>query len=341
MHTEVLPAPDIDSGTSAITRAAAIIRTGGLVAIPTETVYGLAANALDPAAVDRIYSAKGRPADNPLIVHISDIKDLDNLCTSVPPAARELAKRFWPGPLTMVLPRRPGILDGVTRGLDTVAIRVPDHPVALAIIKAAGVPVAAPSANISGSPSPTKAEHVVADLDGRIDAIVDSGPCRVGLESTVLDLSVSPPCLLRPGGVSRREIETAIGEKITVSNGEADIPRSPGVKYRHYSPKARVVTVLGRSEFAVSRVNSESGEFDGRCAALCFDGETGYDPNIFLRAIGSEDDPESIARRLFSELRELDAQGYDLIFVRSPRGEGIVAALQDRLRRASEKFIEE
>ena len=243
MKTQHLTEKDIET-------AAAILREGGLVGIPTETVYGLGASGLNPDAVRRIFEAKGRPQDNPLILHIPDETWLERYCRNIPPAAYTLAEKFWPGPLTMILRRRENVPNAVTAGLDTVGVRCPDHPVTLAIIRAAGVPVAAPSSNLSGRPSPTCAAHMAEDMDGRIDAIVDGGPCGVGVESTIVDLTCNPPRLLRPGGVPMEELHSVLGgmaidPAVTHQLGEGEQPRAPGMKYRHYAPKAPVTVIKG------------------------------------------------------------------------------------------------
>ena len=232
--------------------AGEILRAGGLVGMPTETVYGLAADATNPKAALSVFAAKGRPADNPLIVHISDLSQLPGVVREVPERAKKLLSAFWPGPLTMILEKAPAIPAEVTAGLDTVAVRFPVHPVARALIDAAGRPLAAPSANLSGRPSTTTAEHVLHDLQGRIPLILDGGPCQVGLESTVVDLSRGPAVLLRPGGVTREMLEAALGEPVALGKGvmeplpEGEKALSPGLKHRHYAPRAQVVVVLGR-----------------------------------------------------------------------------------------------
>ena len=233
--------------------AAKILQDGGLVGIPTETVYGLGANALDGTAVKRIFEAKGRPQDNPLIIHVTGAQWLPRYCADVPPLAYVLARKFWPGPLTMILKRRPIIPDETTAGLDTVAVRCPNHPVTLAIIREAGIPIAAPSANLSGRPSCTTAQDVLEDMDGRISGVVDGGPCAVGVESTILDLTCDPPRLLRPGGLPLEDLERLIG-KIDVDkavNGalaEGEKPKAPGMKYRHYAPKGKLILIDGAPE---------------------------------------------------------------------------------------------
>jgi len=232
-----------------ISRAAHILKQGGTVAFPTETVYGLGADALDPAAVLKIFEAKGRPADNPLIVHIASMDSLDKIATDIPPIAFELMDAFWPGPLTLVLMRKSAVPNITTGGLDTVAVRMPDNPVALALIKEAGTPLAAPSANTSGRPSPTTAGHVISDLSGRIDAVIDGGAVEVGVESTVLDVTYDVPVILRPGGVGVEEIKKCVGEVVIGYTDQAvekgEVVRSPGMKYTHYSPETRVVLVEG------------------------------------------------------------------------------------------------
>ena len=241
-----------ESDPAAIQEAAAILRRGGLVGIPTETVYGLGADALNEDAVVRIFLAKGRPQDNPLIIHVPDASWLEQYCRDVPPEAYRLAERFWPGPLTMILPRRDIVPLQTTGGLETVGVRCPDHPVTLAIIRAAGVPIAAPSGNTSGRPSPTTAAHMIEDMDGKIDGIVDGGPCTVGVESTIIDLTVTPPRLLRPGGLPLEALEEVLGEvsvdkAVTGLLAAGEHPRAPGMKYRHYAPHAPVTVVTGAS----------------------------------------------------------------------------------------------
>ncbi len=251
MQTESLQAND-----EGFARAAQILRSGGLVGIPTETVYGLAANALDGAAAAKIFAAKGRPADNPLIVHISKFEQIYDLVTEVPDSAKKLAKAFWPGPMTMILPKAPCIPNEVSAGLPTVAIRFPSHPAAQRIITESGLPLAAPSANTSGRPSPTTAQHVLHDLSGKIDAVLDGGPCGVGVESTVITLATNPPRLLRPGGITLEQLRAVLG---TVEMDDAVLHPlkegvravSPGMKYKHYSPKANVIILKGKDRKSV------------------------------------------------------------------------------------------
>ena len=327
----------------ALAEAGRILRGGGLVAFPTETVYGLGANALDSGAVEGIFSAKGRPADNPLIVHVYDPAQVYDLSDDVTVPARRLMEVFWPGPLTVVLPKSPVVPREVTAGLDTVAIRMPAHPVALAFMKAAGVPVAAPSANRSGRPSPTTARHVLDDLDGRIDAVIDGGPCRVGLESTVLDLAAEPPVILRPGGISREDIEGVLGrvevDPALITGGPGFIPRSPGMKYTHYSPRAQVITVTGDNhtrifEKAVRLISDNRAA--GRKVGVLASGETAGAYNADrVFTVGSRADLNAVARSLFYGLRFLDEQKVDVIIAEGYPETGIGAAIMNRLRKAS------
>ncbi len=340
--TEMLSVTDED-----LERAAQLIREGGLVAFPTETVYGLGASAMDPAAVSGIFTAKGRPGDNPLIVHIADVSQVYGLSEDITVPAQRLMEAFWPGPLTVVLPRKPGVPDVVTAGLDTVAVRMPDHPVALEVIRRAGVPVAAPSANSSGRPSPTSAAHVAEDLAGKIDAVVDGGPCRVGVESTVVDLTTEPPVILRPGGVTREELEGVLGHMETAASftyGPVEAPRSPGMKYRHYSPKAEVVLVTGgQPERVTEKINELISRYHcrGKQTGVLAAAETAgrYRADAVFN-LGSRGCPEEIARNLFNGLRSLDMQGVDIIISEGYAETGIGTAVMNRLRKAAGSIIE-
>lgn len=319
-----------------IRRAAELLRMGGLVAIPTETVYGLAANALNPVAVARIFKAKGRPQDNPLIVHLASPEDLPPFVLEVPGQAKKLMEAFWPGPLTIILPKSTLIPDIVSAGLETAAFRMPSHPVANAIIRAAGVPLAAPSANLSGSPSPTRAEHVLADLNGRIEAVVDGGECGVGVESTVVTLAGGVARVLRPGGVTPEQIEKVLGDvqvDDAVLNPVAKGERvaSPGMKYKHYAPKAHVTILEGELEAFLKYVRSHSEPGTG---VLCFEGEQGLMelPSLTYGHSGSS---EEQARRLFDALRGLDELGVSRVFARAPSKTGVGLAVYNRLLRAA------
>jgi len=335
---------------TAIERAALLLREGGLVAFPTETVYGLGANALDLAAVARIFDVKGRPRFDPLIVHIADRSDLEPLVTEFPPAARQLADRFWPGPLTLVLPKAAIVPDLVTAGGPTVAVRIPDHPLALALLRAAGLPVAAPSANPFGRVSPTTAEHVREQLGDRIDLILDGGPCRVGIESTVLQLTDGRARLLRPGGVTLEEIEAVIG-RVTVPD-PAEFSRratllpgarpmdegmvaglaSPGLLPQHYAPRTRLVLVDDSETHEVSEVGT--GRRVGLLSARPFSGTGLYQAVEVLSQTG---DLCESAANFFAALRRLDAAGLDLIIAQTFPEQGLGRALNDRLRRAASK----
>ncbi len=321
---------------SAIKTCAEIIKRGGLVGMPTETVYGLAANALNGKAVADIFKAKGRPQDNPLIVHISRIDELYPLVSEVPETALRLAKAFWPGPLTIILPKSDIIPDEVTAGLNTVAVRMPSHPVARRLIELCGVPLAAPSANSSGLPSPTTAEHVIRDMDGKIDAILNGGACDVGVESTVISLAGKKPRVLRPGGISPEELSSVIGEveidPAVLSQLRAEeVAASPGMKYKHYSPKAKVYIVQG--DFENYKRYVEAAESENKFA-LCFDGE---EKELTLPSLtyGHAKSPKEQAHRLFNALRELDDLGAGTVYARSPELSGMGLAVYNRLLRAA------
>ena len=327
MKTELLDA-------SMAARAAEILASGGLVAIPTETVYGLGANALDEEAVKRIFEVKGRPQDNPLILHVASAAELDKWCRAVPPEARLLTDRFWPGPLTLVLERQPVVPLRVTAGLETVAMRCPDHPLTGEVLRLAGVPVAAPSANLSGKPSTTTAEHCIHDLWGTVDAILDGGPCRVGVESTILDLTVTPPRVLRPGGVTLEELRSLLPET-ELDPGLVrpdETPKAPGMKYRHYSPRAEVRLLRGGPEKFDEYVNALPDE---GTAVLCYAGEEGRWPGKRTLCCGREDAPETVAAGLFDCLRALDTPEIKLICARCPSEEGIGRAVVNRLKKAA------
>ena len=320
-----------------ISAAAKILREGGLVGIPTETVYGLGANAMDGEAVRRIFEAKGRPQDNPLIIHVAGAQWLPRYCADVPPLAYVLARKFWPGPLTMILKRRPIIPDETTAGLDTVGVRCPNHPVTLAIIREAGVPIAAPSANTSGRPSCTTAQDVLEDMDGRISGVVDGGPCAVGVESTILDLTCDPPRLLRPGGLPLEDLERLIG-KIDVDkavNGalaEGEKPKAPGMKYRHYAPKAPVTVVTGAPEKSAREILRRVGPTSG---VICFDEFAELFPEQEVHTLGPSGDKLIQAQRVFDALRTFDASPVTEIFTQCPDNRGLGLAIGNRLKKAA------
>ena len=324
-----------------IAEAALCLRQGELVAFPTETVYGLGANALDETAAQKIYAAKGRPSDNPLIVHIYDKAQLEQLVSYVPPKAEALMAAFWPGPLTLVLPRAQAVPDCVTGGLATVGIRMPDHPAALALLKACGLPLAAPSANTSGKPSPTHAEHVYHDLSGRIAGIIDGGPTTVGLESTVLDVTIEPPVILRPGGVSQEAIERVIGpvEADTSLQDAEDVPKAPGTKYKHYAPEAAVIICPGTPEEIAGQLKTVLAE-EARPLELMISEETAallgeVPPRVSVRILGRRAQPETLAHELFDALRWFDEQPAEVIYTERFPDEQIGAALMNRLQKAA------
>ncbi|HEX3269076.1 MAG TPA: L-threonylcarbamoyladenylate synthase [Ktedonobacterales bacterium] len=324
---------------SAIARAAALLREGKLVAFPTETVYGLGADATDPDAVAAIFAAKERPASDPLIVHIADLEQLASVVAQTPPLALKLAERFWPGPLTLVLPRAASIPLNVTAGGPTVGVRMPSSVVAQKLLRAAGVPVAAPSANRFMRTSPTTAAHVMADLDGRIDCVLDGGPCAVGVESTVLDLTTTPPRILRPGAVTLealREIAPGIEGPMTADIGS--VARAPGQMERHYAPRTPLIVFAGQGERALAaiRTEAETALAQGkRVGALLPDNEISALDGLDARIEPLGADLAAVSRNLYAALRALDSAGPDLLLTHSYDDEGLGLALNDRLRRAA------
>jgi L-threonylcarbamoyladenylate synthase len=330
----LLPVDPLHPEAAVLRQAAEVLRAGGLVAFPTETVYGLGAHALDPAAVQRIYDAKGRPAYNPLIVHLSDTAAARGLASAWPEQAERLAAAFWPGPLTLVLPKHDSIPDSVTAGLPSVALRVPAHPVAHALLRQAGIPVAAPSANRSTGVSPTTAQHVARSLGERVDVIVDGGPCPVGIESTVLSLAGAVPTLLRPGTISVDDLRPVIGEVALPSSatvGTAARP-SPGMLDRHYAPRATVRIVPRAERARVLAQAAESVDGGSRVGALLLD--YAHDPRI-APVVRMPDDPAGYAARLYAALHEMDDAGCDPILVDQPPDAPAWAGVRDRLRRAA------
>lgn len=332
--TELLPVTP-----EALAQAGALIRSGELVAFPTETVYGLGANALDADAVKRIFEAKGRPGDNPLIVHISAVEQLGPLISVEPsPMARALMDACWPGPMTLVFPKSMIVPPAVTAGLDTVAVRFPAHPAARALIDAARRPVAAPSANRSGRPSPTTAAHVLADMDGRIPMILDGGPCAVGLESTVIDMTGDVPRILRPGGVTPEMIEAVCGaarvdEAVMRPLREGERPRSPGMKYRHYAPRGSLTVVQGDEAAVIARIKQLYDAAEGTPLILALEGHLpAYGDR---RALSLGVDAAGMARALFDALRQADDLGADALFSEAVPADGLGLAVMNRLGRAA------
>ena len=322
---------------NAVAEAAAILRRGGLLGIPTETVYGLGADALNEDAVRRIFEAKGRPQDNPLIIHVPSADWLARYCRDVPDAAYQLAARFWPGPLTMILPRRDIVPLRTTGGPETVGVRCPDHPVTLAIIEAAGVPIAAPSGNTSGRPSPTTAGHMMEDMLGKIEGIVDGGPCTVGVESTILDLTVQPPRLLRPGGLPLEALEQVLGEvavddAVRRKMGEGERPRAPGMKYRHYAPKAAVTVVAGPARRSAAYIQQYLPEGAG---VICFDEYAPLFAGHIVHRLGPADDKLAQAQHVFDALRTFDDTDVPEIYAQCPDESGLGLAVSNRLKKAA------
>lgn len=324
-----------DPATASI--AAELIRKGELVAIPTETVYGLGADGLNVAAVAKIFEAKGRPQDNPLILHISRAEEMERFCHSIPQAAYTLAEKFWPGPLTMVLPARDIVPRRTTGGLSTVAVRCPDNGVTREIIRLAGVPIAAPSANISGKPSTTTAEHVLHDHQGKIAAVVDGGPCRVGVESTIVDLTEQRARLLRPGGITPEQLQEVLGElvvdkAVTAQVDKDAVVKAPGMKYRHYAPAEPVVIVAGSREKAAAYIHRHFVPGD---RVLCFEEELPLYRDCAPLAYGREADVNTLSAGLFAALRELDDERIHQVYARCPVGGGVAYAVQNRLKKAA------
>jgi L-threonylcarbamoyladenylate synthase len=335
MFTEIIECSK-EINLQGINRAAQLLRAGQLVGIPTETVYGLAANALNEKAVAAIFEAKGRPQDNPLIVHLASPDWLPTYALQIPDTAKRLMEAFWPGPLTIILKKSPLIPSIVSAGLDTAAFRCPSHPVAHSVIEAAGLPIAAPSANLSGSPSPTKASHVMHDLSGKIAAVVDGGDCGVGLESTVITLCTARPRILRPGGVTPEQLRAVLGEvdidRAVLEKIDSGVAvASPGMKYKHYAPKAHVIIVKGDLKQVAAYVNAR---VEDGVVSLCFDGEESTF-NVPCVSYGLEENNDTQARGLFDSLRELDRIGAKTVYARCPNVSGVGLAVYNRLLRAA------
>lgn len=344
MRTELININPEDIDPEKVRRAAEILRKGGLVAFPTETVYGLGADALNPHAVSKIFQVKGRPPDNPLIIHIGMPSYIRELAVDIPDEAETLMKTFWPGPLTLVLKKSSLIPEIVNAGLNTVAIRMPSNKIALSLIKEAKVPIAAPSANLSTMPSPTCAEHVINDLDGKIEAIIDGGATNIGVESTVIDLTASPITLLRPGGVTFEELQVLLGKnnvrKLSFIQTDAQMaPKSPGMKYRHYSPKAEVILVKSAIQNAEEKIQEIVDNFrkKGCKVGIMTIKETQHynaDEVIF---IGS--DFETIARNIFKTFRTFDKKNMDIVIVEGVEERKLGLAIMNRLRKAAKRII--
>lgn len=332
----------IEEGRAALQEAGEIIRQGGLVAFPTETVYGLGGDALNPESSKKIYAAKGRPSDNPLIIHIADMEYLGRIVKEVPQSAYQLADAFWPGPLTMILPKSEEVPYQTTGGLDTVAVRMPSHPVAMAFIREAGGYVAAPSANLSGKPSPTKAKYVVQDMDGRIDMIIDGDGVDIGLESTIVDLTGEKPMILRPGYITEEMLDAVLGQVETdptlLTADSKEAPKAPGMKYRHYAPKGELVLVEGSPEAVVSYINEQTslhrqrGEKTGVIGTSEMTGRYEADS---VKIAGSRNDETAIARQLYTFLREFDDEDVAYMYAESFAGTGMRQAIMNRMLKAA------
>lgn len=337
MHTEYIEIKEIQEAENDLLRAASILQGGGLVVFPTETVYGLGGNALDATAAEKIYAAKGRPSDNPLIIHVASPEDAERYAYPNE-TYYKLAKAFMPGPLTVILPKKENIPATVTGGLDSVAVRCPAHPVAHRLIELAGIPIAAPSANLSGKPSPTAACHVAADLDGRVQMILDGGECEIGLESTIVKIDGDSLILLRPGGITYDALcmvcdKVTVAPAVTHQLAENERPLSPGMKYRHYAPSAPVVLLDGDDERVLAFLQAEQQRTN--CAILCYEEERNALAPRKLFPTGPKNDLNIQAKRLFSALREADAANAEIIYAHLPPMEGIGLALYNRMIRAA------
>ncbi len=333
MKTLILP----QNGENTAAIAAKIIQDGGLVAIPTETDYGLGADGLNPEAVDKIYEAKGRPKDNPMILHVTGMEQVETLCHSILACAYTLAEKFWPGPLTMILPAKDHIPKRTTGGLSTVAVRCPDSHITRQVIELSGTAIAAPSANLSGKPSTTTAQHVLHDHEGHIDAVIDGGACRVGVESTIIDLTEKPARLLRPGGITPAQLRSVLGEivvdkAVTAQLNPDEVAKAPGMKYRHYAPQCQVVIVAGSRDAAAKYIRAHYQQGD---RVLCFTEELPLYEGCNPLSYGMESDVNTLSAGLFSALRELDDPAVHMVYARCPEGDGVAYAVQNRLKKAA------
>ncbi|MBZ2174935.1 threonylcarbamoyl-AMP synthase [Schnuerera sp. xch1] len=342
METKIVKVNNINSERKLIMEGAKYIKEGKLVVFPTETVYGLGANGLDEEAVLKIFHAKGRPQDNPLILHVSSMKEVKSLVKSISTEAERLMEKYWPGPLTMLFQRSDAIPDIITAGLDTVAIRMPNNSIALKLIEMSGVPIAAPSANTSGKPSPTSVQHVIEDLYGKVDMIIDGGATGVGLESTVLDLTGNIPMILRPGGITLEDLQYIIPnvefDLSIIKDNENIIPKSPGQKYRHYAPKADMIVFTGEVDNIVNTIKEKSNELtkQGKSVGIMATDETKdrYDEEIVI-SVGSRKNKETIAHNLFNAIRLFDKKNVDIILSEGVELSHIGIAIMNRLKKAS------
>lgn len=342
MTTEVIVIDEKSIDEQAIKKAGEIIKNGGLVAFPTETVYGLGGDGLNPRSSEKIYKAKGRPSDNPLIIHIAELSDLEKIAVQIPETAYVLARQFWPGPMTLILKKAECVPAETTGGLKTVAVRMPSHPVALDFIRAAGGFVAAPSANLSGKPSPTCAKYVIQDLSGRVEMIIDGGDVEIGLESTIIDLTEERPVILRPGYITREMLVEILEEvdidKTLMSNQTGEKPKAPGMKYRHYAPKGELTIIEGDADAVVSYINekTETAKQEGhKVGVISTDRTTGLYCADVVKSAGSRENEETIAKELYRILREFDDEEVTLIFSESFDMSGIGQAIMNRLLKAA------
>lgn len=343
MQTRVVKIDSADIDNDSIKEAAELIRRGELVAFPTETVYGLGADALHPEASRKIYAAKGRPSDNPLIVHISRFEDLASIAREVPPQAKKLSDAFWPGPLTMIVWKNEKVPYETTGGMDTVAIRMPDHPIALRLIEESGCLIAAPSANTSGKPSPTEAAHVALDMDGRIPMILDGGPVGIGIESTIIDLTEEVPMVLRPGYITKEMLEKVLLQEVCMDPGiiasdSATRPKAPGMKYKHYAPKADLVLVEGETDRVIEEINrlvAKKQKTGQKIGVIATDETLGRYHADYVMSIGAREDEDAIARHLYKLLREFDDLNVDAIYSESFATPRIGQAIMNRLLKAA------
>ncbi len=343
LKTKILKLDENNIDAEKIKYAASILRKGGLVVFPTETVYGLGADALNQNAVLNIFEAKGRPSDNPLIVHIADKDEVYKLMMDIPDDAIKLMDKFWPGPLTLVGKKTSSVPHSVTAGLDTVAVRMPKNKIALSLIKEAKLPVAAPSANLSGRPSPTTAKHVIDDLNGRVDVIIEAGNSDIGVESTVLDITLWPPVILRPGGVSKEQLEEFLGKvdidpSLMEKNLDMLIPKSPGMKYKHYSPKAELVVVEGELSNVVEKINALVEEYKRKglsVGVLSTEQTKSLYNGAVVISLGDRLEPKTIASNLFKALRDFDDIGVQLILAEAVDDKGIGFAIMNRMKKAA------
>ena len=343
METKLIQISNIEDSSKDMEEAASLIREGELVAFPTETVYGLGGNGLFPDAAHKIYAAKGRPSDNPLILHVSDMKMVESLVKEIPDNARRAMEHFWPGPMTVILPKAEQVPDCVTGGLETVAIRMPNHPVALDLIKRSGVPIAAPSANTSGRPSPTKAEHVMEDLHGKIPMILDGGAVVVGVESTIIDFTEAVPVILRPGWITKEAMEDFLGCEVLMNTSlkasDNGVPRAPGMKYKHYAPKAQMVLVLGEDQDKVvdyiNKLAKEQRE-QGKKIGIIASEETKdrYQADEVV-SVGERAHLETVTAHLYDVLREFDHKDVDMIYSEGFEGEPLSEAIMNRMVKAA------